>query len=82
MYTHPKNLSNGHCSGPGISFCGCGVGQQREASASCVYKVGTAPAQDLAGSTRETCGVIAMEEEKKRFEQFAHQKLTFRHFTL
>lgn len=63
MYTQPKNRSNGHCSGPGISFCGCGVGRQRESRASCVNKVGTAPAQDRAGSTLETCGVIATEEE-------------------
>lgn len=60
MYTQPRNLSSGHSSGPGISFCGCGQGQHNVSKASCVNSVGTAPAHDLAGRTRETCGAIAV----------------------
>lgn len=53
---HPRNLSSGHKSGPGISFCGCGPGRQSVSRASSVNRVGVAPAHDRAGKTREMCG--------------------------
>lgn len=57
--TQPKNRSNGLNSGPGISFCGCGHGRHSVSNASCVKSVGTAPAHERAGMTRDKCGALA-----------------------
>lgn len=56
--TQPRKRSNGLSSGPGISFCGCGHGRHNVSSASCVNSVGTAPAHERAGITREICGAL------------------------
>jgi hypothetical protein len=52
MYTQPRNLSSGESSGPG-RCCGWGEGEHNRSRASWVNNVGTAPAQDRCGSTRE-----------------------------
>lgn len=41
-----------------MSFCGCGHGRHNVSSASCVNSVGTAPAHERAGITREICGAL------------------------
>lgn len=53
--TQPKNRSNGLKSGPGMSLCGCGPGRHKFSNASYEMTVGTAPAHERAGITRDKC---------------------------
>lgn len=45
-----------------MSFCGCGQGRHNVSSASCVKSVGTAPAHERAGMTRDKCGALPVKE--------------------
>lgn len=71
--TQPKNLSSGLSSGPVISFCGCGLGRHSVPSASCVSTVGTAPAHDRAGRTRDKCGACTGKKQRNRRFRFGHR---------
>lgn len=52
MYTQPRNLSSGDSSGPG-RCCGWGEGEHNRSRASWVNNVGTAPAHERWGRTRD-----------------------------
>lgn len=41
-----------------MSFCGCEHGRHNVSNASCVNRVGTAPAHERAGITRDKCGAL------------------------